>query len=110
MAAPGSSQVFAVPIIVKTGPFVNIDFTRVGPAGAALQKKLMEQIQEVIERVHPGGWPREVGEDGVARGYMLTAQEAEHMMREPPIGQHAPTTYVCNMFLEFISISHHANL
>jgi len=107
MATPGSPQVIAVPFVIQSGHLLSIDLRRVGSAGAATLKQLMD---EVVQRVHPGGWPPEAGDDAVEKGYVLSGQEAEHRMRHLSMGQHAPATYVRNMCRESISISHHANM
>jgi hypothetical protein len=110
MATPGSSQFIAVPFVVQSGHLLSVDLRRAGPASAATLKQIMDGINEVVQRVHPGGWPPEVGNDAVERGYVLSDQEAEHGMRRSSVEHYVPTTYVCNMCRESISISHHANM
>jgi hypothetical protein len=96
MSEPVFSQVLQVPILIQIG--------EAGPLSTAHRNQIMEAI---ASHVPPGAF---VVDDGVERGHMLSMPEAEHGTRHLSVGQHAPTAYVCNMFMENISISHRAKI
>lgn len=102
MSAPSSSGLYQFSHVQHPGFFVKIEVTGAGPAGAAIQTRLMELAREAITSHMPGTFPRGPADDGVASVYNMSNQEAAHR-REPPMEEHAPKTYVCDM-RGFISI------